>query len=88
MGIQTRTGKNEARDAEIHVCARYSGKEVDEPCIHQHGCEQSRFDDKVSHILSAQERLCDAGIESQQRDEKETRLKRNREEWWSNVNVN
>ena len=38
------------RDAEIHVRARRSGEEVDESRIHQHEAEQSRFDDKVSHI--------------------------------------
>ena len=43
-------GKNETRDAEIHVCARRSGEEVDESRIHQHETEQSRFDDKASHI--------------------------------------
>ena len=50
MGIQARAGKNETRDAEIHVCARRSGEEVDESRIHQHEAEQRRVDDKVSHI--------------------------------------
>ena len=36
MGIEARTGKSETRDAEIHVCARRSGEEVDESRIHQH----------------------------------------------------
>ena len=71
MGIQERTWKNETRDAEVHVCARRSGEEVDESCIHQHEAEQSRFDDKVSHIRSTQEMLCDDRIE--------TRWKQNRE---------
>ena len=39
MGIQERTGKNETRDAEIHVCARRSGEEVDESRIHQYEAE-------------------------------------------------
>ena len=71
MGIQERTWKNETRDAEVHVCARRSGEEVDESCLHQHEAEQSRFDDKMSHIRSTQERLCD--------DRTETRLKQNQE---------
>ena len=50
MGIRERTGKNDTRDAEVHVCARRSGEEVDESRIHQHEAEQSRFDDKVSDI--------------------------------------
>ena len=49
MGIQARTGKNEKRDVETHVCARRSGEKVDESRTH-HEAEQSRFDDKVSHI--------------------------------------
>ena len=47
MGIQERTGKNETRDAEIHVCARRSGEEVDESRIHQYETELMT---KVSHI--------------------------------------
>ena len=35
MGIQARTAKNEARDAETRVCARRSGEEVDESRKHQ-----------------------------------------------------
>ena len=31
-----RTWKNEACDAEVHVCARCCGEEVDKSCIHQH----------------------------------------------------
>ena len=46
-------------------------KKVDESCLHQHEAEQSRFDDKMSHIRSTQERLCD--------DRTETRLKQNQE---------
>ena len=38
------------RDAEIHVCARRSGEEVDESRTHLREAEQSRFDDKVSHV--------------------------------------
>ena len=71
MGIQERTWKNETCDAEVHVCARRSGEEVDKSCIHQHKAEQSRSDDEVSHIRSTQERLCD--------DRTETRLKQNQE---------
>ena len=62
---------NETCDAEVHVCARRSGEEVDKSCIHKHKAEQSRFDDKVPHIRRTQERLCDDRIE--------TRLKQNRE---------
>ena len=58
-------------DAEVHVCARRSEEEVDKSCIHQHKAEQSRSDDKVSHIRSKQKRLCDDRIE--------TRLKQNQE---------
>ena len=60
-----------------HVMLKYmcvqerSGEEVDESCIHQHNGEQNRSDDKVSHIRSTQERLCDDRIE--------TRLKQNQE---------
>ena len=45
-----RTWKIEACDAEVHVCARCCGEEVYKSCIHQHKAEQSRSDDKVSHI--------------------------------------
>ena len=48
MGIQERTGKNDTRDAEIHVRARRSGEEVDESRTHQYEAEQSRIDDTVS----------------------------------------
>ena len=34
MGRQERTWKNETRDAEVQVCARRRGEEVDESCIH------------------------------------------------------
>ena len=71
MGIQERTWKNQTCDAEVHVCARCCGEEVDKSCIHQHETEQSRSDDKMSHIRSTQERLCD--------DKIETRLKQNQE---------
>ena len=77
MGIQARTGKHEARVAEIHVCARCGGKEADESCTHQHETEQSRSDDKVSHI--AHKRLCDAGFGTQRRrgeNSLETELRR------------
>ena len=50
MGIHERTGKNDTRDAEIHVRARRSGEEVDESRTHQYEAEQNRFDDKVSPI--------------------------------------
>ena len=43
MGIQARTGKNETRDAEIHVSARRSGEEVDESRIHQHEAEKKQM---------------------------------------------
>ena len=33
-----------------YMCARRGGEEVDESRIHRHEAEQSRFDDKVSHI--------------------------------------
>ena len=33
MGIQERTWKNETCDADVHVCARRSGEEVDKSCI-------------------------------------------------------
>ena len=71
MGIQERTWKNETCDAEVYVCARCCREEVDTSCIHQHEAEQSRSGDKVSHIRSTQERLCDDRIE--------TRLKQNQE---------
>ena len=71
MGIQERTWKNETCDAEVHVCTRCCGEEVHKSCIHQHKAEQSRSDDKVSHIWSTQERLRDDRIE--------TRLKQNKE---------
>ena len=71
MGIQERTRKNETCDAEVHVSARCCREEVDESCLHLHEAEQSRSDDKVSHIRSTQERLCDDRIE--------TRLKQNKE---------
>ena len=58
-------GKHEARDAEIHVCARCGRKEAHESCIHQKETEQSRSDDNVSNI--AHERLSDAGFETQRR---------------------
>ena len=50
MGIQARTGKNETRDAEIHVCARRGGEEADETCLRVNTeIEQSRPADKVSY---------------------------------------
>ena len=55
----------------MHVCASCGGEEVDKSCIRQHEAEQSRSDDKASHIRSTQERLCDDRIE--------TRLKLNHE---------
>ena len=50
MGMQERTWKNDTCDVEVHVCARCCGEEVDKSCIHQHKTEQSRSNDKVSHI--------------------------------------
>ena len=56
MGIQERTWKNETCDAEVHVCARCCGEEVDKSCIHQHKTEQSRSDDKiVTHLKHTRE---------------------------------
>ena len=43
-------GRNKHVDVETHVCARCGGEEADESCTHQHKIEQSRFDDKESHI--------------------------------------
>ena len=51
----TISGKNETRDAEIHVRARCSGKEVAEICIHQPESERSRFDDNVTHLKRTRE---------------------------------
>ena len=76
MGIQERTWKNETCDAGVHVCARRSGEEVDKSCIHQHEAEQSRSDDKVSHILSTQERLCDDRIETRLEQNQEVKMQR------------
>ena len=64
MGIQERTGKNETRDAEMHVCSRRSGEEVDESRLHPHEAEQNKA------VLMTKCQLCDDGIES--------RLKQNR----------
>ena len=75
MGIQERTWKNESCDAEVHVCARCCG-EVDKSCIHQHEAKQSRFDDKVSHIRSTQERLCDDRIETRLKQNIEVKIQR------------
>ena len=76
MGIQERTWKNEACDAEVHVWARCCGEEVDKSCIHQHEAKQSRSDDKVSHIRSTQERLRDDGIETRLKQNKEVKMQR------------
>ena len=60
-----------------HVMLKYmyvqdAVEKIDVSCIHLHEAEQqSRFDDKLSHIRSTQERLCG--------DKIETRLKQNRE---------
>ena len=67
----SKRGLGRMKHAEVHVGARRSGEEVDESCAHQHKAEQSRFNDKMSHIRSTQERLCDDRIE--------TRLKQNRQ---------
>ena len=76
MGIQERTWKNETCDAEVHVCARCCREEVDKSCIHQHEAEQSRSDDKVSHIRSTQERLRDDRIETRLKQNKEVKMQR------------
>ena len=76
MGIQERTWINETCDAEVHVCARCCREEVDKSCIHQHEAEQSRSDDKVSHIRSTQERLRDDRIETRLKQNKEVKMQR------------
>ena len=76
MSIQERTWKNEACDAEVHVRARCCGEEVDKSCIHQHEAKQSRSDDKVSHIRSTQERLCDDRIETRLKQNIEVKMQR------------
>ena len=58
MGIQARTWENEARDAEIHIWARCSGKEADESCIHHREIGRCGF------VTGCR---CAAGIETQQR---------------------
>ena len=68
--------KNEACDAEVHVCARCCGEEVDKSCIHQHKAKQGRSDDKVSHIRSTQERLPDDRIETRLKQNKEVKMQR------------
>ena len=76
MGIQERTWKNETCDAEVQVCARCCREEVDKSCIHKHEAEQSRSDDKVSHIRSTQERLRDDRIETRLKQNKEVKMQR------------
>ena len=76
MDIQERTWKKEACDAEVRVCARCCGKEVEKSCIHQHEAEQSKSDDKVSHIRSTQERLRDDRIETRLKQNKEVKMQR------------
>ena len=76
MGIQERTWKNGTRGAEVHVCARCCGGEVDKSRIHQREAEQSRSDDKVSHIRSTQERLRDDRIETRLKQNKEVKMQR------------
>ena len=66
-----------------HVMLKYTyvqdvvEKTLTKSCIHQHEAEQSRSDDKVSHIRSTQERLRDDRIETpletEQRSEDATR---------------
>ena len=80
-----RTWKNETCDAEVHVCARCCGEEVDKSCIHQHEAEQSRSDDKVSHIRSTQERLCDDRIEARLKQNQEVKEQREEETKRSNA---
>ena len=41
MATQEKNGKNEPRDAAIHVRARRGGEEVDESRIHQHEAENN-----------------------------------------------
>ena len=76
MSIQERTWKNEACDAEVQVRARCCGEEVDKSCIHQHEAKRSISDDKVSHIRSTQERLCDDRIETRLKQNIEVRMQR------------
>ena len=76
MGIQEKTWKNETCDAEVRVCARCCREEVDKSCIHQHEAEQSRSDDKVSHIRSTQERLRDDRIDTRLKQNKEVKMQR------------
>ena len=75
MGIQERTWKNETCDAEVHVCARRSGEEVDKSCIHY----------QVSHIGSTQERLCDDRIETRLKQNQEVKEQREDETKRSNA---
>ena len=74
MGIQERTWKNETCDAEVHVCARRCREEVDKSCIHWHEAEQSRSDDKMSHIRSTQETLYGDRIETRLKQNKEVKM--------------
>ena len=67
MAIQERTWKNETCDAEVHVCARRSGAEVDKSCIPH---------DKVSYIRSTHERLCDDRIETRLKQNQEAKVQR------------
>ena len=76
MGIQERTWKNETWDAEVHVCATRCREDVDKSCIHQHKAEQSRSADKVSHIRSTQERLCDDKIKTCLKKNKGVKMQR------------
>ena len=76
MGIQERTWKNETCDAEVHVCARCCGEEVDKSGIHQNKAKKSRSDDKVSHIRSTQERLHDNRIGTRLNQNKEVKMQR------------
>ena len=51
-------------------------EEVGKSCIHQHEAEQSRSDDKVSHIRSTQERVRDDRIETRLKQNKKAKMKR------------
>ena len=84
MGIQERTWRKKGCDAEVHVCASCCGEEVDKSCIHQHKAEQSRSNDKVSHIRSTQERLRDDKIETRLKQNKEVKLQREKKSISSN----
>ena len=57
MGIQTRTGKNVIRDAEILVCERRGGKEADESCNINTKLNKADLM-TMSHVFEAHMRGC------------------------------